>query len=37
MTRYKGRTSARAIERDFPHIVDMAVPFGGLGMSALCQ
>jgi hypothetical protein len=31
MTRYKGRQSAKAIERDFPHIVEMVVPEGGLG------
>ena len=31
MSRYKGRTSARAIERDFPHIVETVVPPGGLG------
>jgi hypothetical protein len=31
MTRYKGRVSARAIERDFPHIVEMAVPPHGFG------
>jgi hypothetical protein len=31
MTRYEGRQSAKAIERDFPHIVEMVVPEGGLG------
>src|SRR5262245_20147836 len=31
MTRYKGRTSAREIEKDFPHIVEMRVPLGGFG------
>jgi hypothetical protein len=31
MTRYKGRQSARAVEQDFPHHVDMLVPPGGLG------
>jgi hypothetical protein len=31
MTRYKGRTSFKSIERDFPHHVDMPVPEGGLG------
>jgi hypothetical protein len=31
MSRYKGRTSFKSVERDFPHIVDMAVPPGGLG------
>ena len=31
MTRYKGRQSAKAIERDFPYFVDIAVPLGGLG------
>jgi hypothetical protein len=28
--RYKGCTSAKAIEKDFPHIVQMIVPLGGL-------
>jgi hypothetical protein len=31
MRRYKGRTNARAIEKDFPHIVETVVPPGGLG------
>jgi hypothetical protein len=31
MTRYKGRFSSNSIERDFPHIVDVAVPPNGLG------
>ena len=32
MTRYKGRPfSAKAIKRDFPHIVEMRVPLGGFG------
>jgi hypothetical protein len=31
MTRYKGRQSAKAVEGDFPHFVDMVVPLGGLG------
>ena len=31
MPRYKGRTSAKAIEKDFPHIVQMIVPLGGFG------
>jgi hypothetical protein len=31
MTRYKGRASAKAVERDFPHHVDIVVPLGGLG------
>ena len=29
--RYKGRPSAKNIERDFPHAVDIAVPLGGFG------
>jgi hypothetical protein len=29
MPRYKVRTSAQAIEKDFPHIVQMIVPLGG--------
>jgi hypothetical protein len=28
---YKGRFSAKLIERDFPHIVEVVVPPGGLG------
>ena len=31
MARYKGRSSSKAIERGFPHIVEIAVPPGGLG------
>jgi hypothetical protein len=31
MSRYKGRHSAKAVERDFPHFVDIPVPVGGLG------
>jgi len=31
MTRYKGRTSFKSLERDFPHIVEMIVPEGGFG------
>jgi len=31
MPRYKGRASPKAIERDFPHIVEMRVPLGGFG------
>ena len=31
MSRYKGRSNTKAIERDFPHIVEMAVPEGGFG------
>ena len=31
MTRYKGRMSQKAIEREFPHVVEIAVPLGGLG------
>jgi hypothetical protein len=31
MYRYKGRDSRKAIERDFPHIVEMRVPLGGFG------
>jgi hypothetical protein len=29
--RSKGRTSLKSIERDFPHIVEIVVPLGGLG------
>jgi hypothetical protein len=31
MPRYKGRASAKEIEKDFPHIVEMRVPLGGFG------
>ncbi|MFZ0027887.1 MAG: hypothetical protein WBV76_19535 [Pseudolabrys sp.] len=31
MTRYKGRASPKAIEREFPHIVEMILPEGGFG------
>jgi hypothetical protein len=31
MPRCKTRTSAQAIEKDFPHIVEMIVPLGGFG------
>jgi hypothetical protein len=31
MTSYKGRQNAKAVERDFPHLVDIVVPLGGFG------
>ena len=31
MTRYKGRASARSIEREFPHVVQLLTPPGGFG------
>jgi hypothetical protein len=31
MARYKGRSGSKAIGRDFPHIVEIVVPPGGLG------
>ena len=31
MTRYKGSRSAKAVEREYPHFVDVVVPPGGLG------
>ena len=31
MSRYNGRASAKAVEKDYPHFVDIAVPLGGLG------
>jgi hypothetical protein len=31
VARYKGRLSSKSIERDFPHIVEITVPAGGLG------
>ena len=34
MSRYKADKVPKAIERDFPHFVDMAVPPGGLGGKA---
>jgi hypothetical protein len=39
MARYKGRQNAKAVERDFPHFVDIIVPLGGLGASldAMCE
>jgi len=31
MTRPKGRQSAKAVEKDLPHFVDMVIPLGGFG------
>ena len=31
MSRYKGSKSAKAVERDYPHFVDVVVPPNGLG------
>jgi hypothetical protein len=31
MSRYKGRQSAKAVERDYPHFVEILVPPNGLG------
>jgi hypothetical protein len=31
MPRYKGRTSTKAIEQAYSHIVQMIVPLGGFG------
>jgi hypothetical protein len=31
MPSYKGRPSAQSIARDFPHVVEIAMPAGGLG------
>jgi hypothetical protein len=31
MPRYKGRPSAQSIARDFPYVVEIAMPAGGLG------
>jgi hypothetical protein len=31
MTRYKGKQVAQAIERGFPHSVEILIPLGGLG------
>ena len=35
MRRYKGRPSAKIMARDFPHVVEIAVPPGGLGKRLL--
>ena len=31
MSRYRDRQTAKAVEHDFPHFVEMIVPEGGLG------
>jgi hypothetical protein len=31
MSRYKGRATLKTIERDYPHVVEILVPEGGLG------
>ena len=31
MSRYKGGRSAKSVERDFPHFINIVVPSGGLG------
>ena len=31
MARYKGRPTAKSIERQFPHMVEVVIPPGGLG------
>jgi len=31
MTRPKGRQSAKAVEKDLPHFVDLVIPLGGFG------
>jgi hypothetical protein len=31
MARYKGRPSSKVFKREFPHVVEVAVPLGGLG------
>ncbi len=31
MARYKGRSSARTVAHEFPHMVEMPLPRGGLG------
>jgi len=31
MPRSRGRTSLKSIERNFPHIVEIVLPLGGLG------
>jgi hypothetical protein len=31
MSRYKGRTDPKDIEKTYPHIVEMIVPSGGFG------
>ena len=39
MTRYKGRHNAKAVERDFPHFVDIVVPprWFGLKLDAMYE
>jgi hypothetical protein len=37
MSRFKGRVSARAIERDFPHVVETVVLKGGLGKTLVAM
>lgn len=34
MARYKDRSSSKAVERDFPHIVEIIVPPGGSASSS---
>jgi hypothetical protein len=31
MRRYKGRASTKVMVRDFPHVVEIPAPIGGLG------
>jgi hypothetical protein len=31
MSRYKGRTDPKEIEKAFPHIIEIIVPLGGFG------
>jgi len=37
MTRHKGRTGTKAIERNFPHVIEMAIPPGGSRQAAGCS
>ena len=36
MSRHKGRTKSKLVERDFPHHVDMMVPEFGFGARRTC-
>jgi len=37
MSRYKGRQSAKSVEQDFPHFVEIAVPLNGLGNTLIAM
>ena len=37
MSRYKDRQSAKSVEQDFPHFVEIAVPPNGLGNALIAM